>query len=377
MVPTAMLFSTFAWSFTFVSLPFHVRELSALDAAATLRWTGWIIGITNLVTVVTAPVWGRLGSRYDPKTLYVAVEVLQGVSFFALAAARSLGELFATRFVLGGWGAASTFAFIIAGRAPDAGDVRRRVAHVQSALTVGQVFGPLVGAVTAVQLGFRGSFVVGGLILLACALLVSRGAPAPAPPPVMSGRGAATNWRDVAGVAAIVMGGSIQVMFLPAILPEILPTLGVPGERTIEVAGFLIFVSGVAAALGALVATRLPDALPEARLIPALLASSSALLVTFGFAGSVWLLGTLRFLQVLCVAPVFPIVVARIAHRAGGEAIGFINSGRIAAAFIGPVAATTVLAWTPAPVLYAALGAVGFACVPFAWRSERAGRVSA
>jgi hypothetical protein len=47
-VPTAMLFSTFAWSFTFVSLPFHVRELSTLDAAATLRWTGWIIGITNV-----------------------------------------------------------------------------------------------------------------------------------------------------------------------------------------------------------------------------------------------------------------------------------------------------------------------------------------
>lgn len=103
----------------------------------------------------------------------------------------------------------------------------------------------------------------------------------------------------------------------------------------------------------------------------------SALLVTFGFAGSVWLLGALRFLQVLCVAPVFPIVVARIAHRAGGEAIGVINSGRIAAAFIGPVAATTVLAWTQAPVLYAVLGAVGFACVPLAWRGERAGRVSA
>jgi hypothetical protein len=73
---------------------------------------------------------------------------------------------------------------------------------------------------------------------------------------------------------------------------------------------------------------------------------------------------------------VFPIVVARIAHRAGGEAIGVINSGRIAAAFIGPVAANTVLAWTQAPVLYAVLG-TAFPCVPLAWRGERAGRVSA
>ncbi len=43
MVPAAMLFSTFAWSFVFVSLPFHVRELSTLAAAATLRWTGWML----------------------------------------------------------------------------------------------------------------------------------------------------------------------------------------------------------------------------------------------------------------------------------------------------------------------------------------------
>src|SRR3954465_13980273 len=83
-VPAAMLFSTFAWSFVFVSLPFHVRELSTLDAAGTLRWTGWILGITNLVTVVTAPVWGRLGMRYDPKALYMVVECLQGVTFFGM-----------------------------------------------------------------------------------------------------------------------------------------------------------------------------------------------------------------------------------------------------------------------------------------------------
>ena len=368
-----MLFSTFAWSFTFVSLPFHVRDLSTLDAAATLRWTGWIIGITNLVTVLTAPAWGRLGTRYDPKVLYIAVEVLQGVTFFALAAARTLVELFVVRIFLGAWGAASTFAFIIAGRTPEMGDVRRRVSHVQSALTIGQVFGPLVGVVAAVQLGFRWSFVVGGLILLACAVLVYQSAPIPAPSRVAGGRAGAARWRDVLRVVAIVFGGSMQVMFLPAVLPEILPGLGVERVRTIEVAGLLIFVSGVAASLGAVAAPRLADAWPESRLIPLLLGLSSGFLILFGLAQSVWMLGTLRFLQVLCVAPVFPIVVARIAHRASGEAIGFINSGRIAAAFVGPVAATTLLAWTPAPVLYACLGATGLLCAPLAWRGETAG----
>ena len=51
-----MFFGSFAWSFVFVSLPFHIQRISTADPAATLRWTGWILGITSLVTVVTAPV---------------------------------------------------------------------------------------------------------------------------------------------------------------------------------------------------------------------------------------------------------------------------------------------------------------------------------
>lgn len=365
-----MLFSTFAWSFVFVSLPFHIRELSTLDTAATLRWTGWILGITNLVTVVTAPVWGRLGARFDPRMLYVAVELLQGVTFFGMAAARTLGELFVVRFVLGGWGAASTFAFMIAGRAREAADVRRQVAFIQSALTVGQVMGPLLGAVTAARVGFRTSFVVGGVILLGCTALVYGGVSVPPPPRAAADRTGSTSWRDVADVATIVLAGSMQLQFLPAILPEILPPLGVERAQLLEAGGFVIFVSGVAAALGAVAAPRLADALPEARLIPVLLLLSSLVLAGFGVARSVWLLGALRFLQVLCIAPVFPIVVARIAPRARGEAIGFINSARIAAAFLGPVIATSLLAWIPAAALYVCLGAVGAACVPIGWRAR-------
>jgi hypothetical protein len=41
-----------------------------------------------------------------------------------------------------------------------------------------------------------------------------------------------------------------------------------------------------------------------------------------------------------------------------------INSARIGAAFVGPVLATTVLAWTSPPGLYVLLAAVGLACVP-------------
>jgi len=52
-------------------------------------------------------------------------------------------------------GAASTLAFIMVGRAAEGAEVRRRIATLQSAMTVGQIIGPLFGAIAAARLGIR------------------------------------------------------------------------------------------------------------------------------------------------------------------------------------------------------------------------------
>jgi MFS family permease len=373
-LPLAMFFGTFSWSFVYISLPFHIQRISTWDEVSTLTWSGFILGVPNLVTVASAPFWGGLAERGNPKRLYVIAQTLQGVAFLGMAVARTLPELLVVRIVLGFIGASSTFAFVSAGRNADAAEVRRQVGAVQSAMTVGQVIGPLVGAIAAARLGFRESFVVGAAILFGCGALAhwrlgdlgdgGRGRPSAVP----------TRWRDVFLVSVIVLGGSAQIFFLTSILPQILPPLGVPPDRTLEIGGLLIFASGVAAALGSMLATRLADLLPERRLIPALLALSSLFVAALTVARSVWPFGVLRFLQVVCIAPVFPIVVGRVAHSAGGRAIGVINSARIGAAFLGPVIATSLLAWTSPSAVYAAIALMGLVCVPLAGR-RLAGRM--
>jgi MFS transporter, DHA1 family, multidrug resistance protein len=361
-----MFFGSFSWSFVYISLPFHIQAISTWDASATLRWTGWILGITPLVTVVTAPLWGRLGGSGDPKTLYAGVQAVQGIGFFGMAIARTLPELFLARLILGVMGAASTFAFMSAGRSTDIREVRRQVAAVQSAMTVGQVIGPLAGAIAAARLGFQESFVLGGLVLVACGALVHWGVPRSGVPETPATIGGRTRWREVIAVAFMLLGGSTQIFFLTSILPQVLPPLGVEPSRTLEVGGFIIFASGAAAALGSVLAPRLSEVWPEHRLIAALLVASSVSVALLALVSSVWLYGILRFLQVLFIAPIFPIVVSRITQSAGGEAIGVINSARIGAAFIGPVIATTMLAWTSPALLYVVLAAIGVSCLPLA-----------
>ena len=87
-----------------------------------------------------------------------------------------------------------------------------------------------------------------------------------------------------------------------------------------------------------------------------------------GAAGSVWLYTTLRIVQSLAIAPLFPLVVARIARYGGGEAIGIINAARAGGSFVAPVVATSILAWGSPSVVYLLLGVAGLAAVPLTRR---------
>lgn len=363
-IPVATFFSSFAWSFVFISLPFHIQHISTGDEAATLRWTGWIMGITSLVSVFAAPVWGRLADRGNPGRYYVIVESFQGLAFCAIALVRSLIELFATRLTLGLMGSSSTFAFMLAARAGDPTAVRQQIALVQGALTVGGVVGPLAGAISAARLGFRVSFLLGGVILLGAAALINW--TVAVPPRTDQTRVGRRDLRpgDVMIAAAIVLAASVQLFFLAPVLPQVLPGLGVPAADMLEVGGLVIFVSSAATALGAFAAPYLGKLTSERRLLATLLAASSVLMTVLGAFGSLWSYTIVLFLQALCVAPVFPVVVARIAQHASGDVIGVVNAARIASAFVGPVLATSVLAWSTPAVVYALMGAVGFACLP-------------
>jgi MFS family permease len=364
-----MFLGSFAWSFVSVSLPFYIQAMSPFDASTTLRWTGWILGISSLITVVTAPISGRLVQGRDPKYGFVWVQGLQGLGFLFMALARTLPQMLFARALLGLMGAVSTFAFIMAGRAR--GDVRRQIAAIQSSMTLGQVLGPPIGAVTAARLGFRPSFIMAGLMLGACSLLVGVGVPGSAAGEVAKARGGRTSVREVVVSLVLVLAASIQVFFLTSILPQVLPPLGIAAGATLEVGGLILFASGIATGLGAVATPRLADAVGERRAIRWALAISSLLLATLALARDVWTFSAIRILQMLCIAPVFPLSVGSIAQRASGQAIGFLNSARIGASFLGPVLATTLLTSAPPAAVYLVLSAVGLGLVPIVMRLAR------
>jgi MFS transporter, DHA1 family, multidrug resistance protein len=369
----SMFLGSFAWGFAFISLPFYVQAISTSDPATTLRWTGWIVGIPSLVTVLTGPVWGRLAASGDPKRYYLLIQLLQGLGFVATAATRTLFELFAARFAIGFMGAASTLAFVMAGREPDRAEVRRQVAAVQLAMTIGQITGPLGGAIASARLGFRPSFVLAGLILVGSAAFVQWGVTLPPRPEEAVAARGQVRLGDLVVESLIVLAVSSQLFFMTSVLPQILPGLGVAADGVIEIGGLLVFASAAAAGLGAFATPRLAALTSERRLVTGLLIGSAAWMAALALPTGVWGYTVVRFVQVLWAAPLFPLIVARVAQHGSGSAVGIVNSARIGASFLGPVVATSLLAVAPPVILYLVLAAAGMACVPLAllWGRRR------
>lgn len=352
-----------AWSFVFVALPFQVERLSTSGPAGTLAWTGWILGIPSLAAVVTGPLWARYGERTDPKAVCVLVQTLQALGFVATAMAHSVIQLFFARLLLGTVGSFSTLAFVIAGRETDPTVMRRRLGAIQSALVLGTLVGPLPGAVAGARLGFRLTYLIGAIVLVVSASLLQWGMPSP--PPVAREAGASRRMltRDLTLVAALVLVASSQETFLAAVLPSVLPGLGVGLDDLVEASGLLIFVAGAAAAVGGLAAPILAEQVSERRLLAGLLVASSIALVLLGTTRSFWAFVVLRGVQSLAIAPFFPLMVAQVARRADASAIGIINAARVGSGFLGPLVATSLLAAGSPGLLYATLGGAGIATV--------------
>ena len=121
-------------------------------------------------------------------------------------------------------------------------------------------------------------FSVASAMLGLCAGLVGWGVPAGRGRTAPRARAGTASLRELATVCGLVLGCLTQVFFLTAILPQVLPRLGVPASAMLEVGGLVLLADGLGMALGTLAAPRVAEALGDRRAVPWLLACSSVFL---------------------------------------------------------------------------------------------------
>jgi MFS transporter, DHA1 family, multidrug resistance protein len=195
--------NTLCWALAYAVLPFYVHQLASTSLDEGLRWRGWILAVTPLLTILSMPMWIRACRGRNHDNALLLISALQGCCFGLTAAASSLRGIFLSRLLLGFSGPALTLAFMAA-RSYTAQAASERVAAMQSAITVGLVLGPLVGTTAVEVLGYQATFAFSAMTLVVCGLS-PRFSSAPSNDPPAEGQHAGTSSSSVMLLAPMVI----------------------------------------------------------------------------------------------------------------------------------------------------------------------------
>jgi len=342
-----------AFSFNVVLsfMPFYSVKISPYGRTDTMIWIGMIMGLTSFLTAAAAPFWGSLTARVRPKALFQWPFLSNGIVFLLMGFTDNLPLLLALRLIQGVIGGASTVGIFMISQLSPRGRLAGNLSLFQSSMTAGQLLGPPVGAYAAAHMGYRSPFILSclfvGLCFILCHLYVAD-IPRKETDRDRKGRfnrGVLWGW----GLSFIA---TVNLTFLPSILPHLMAGFDLVGERALKSAGFIMMGYTATAIIGSYFISRLSAGSKLKGIITALCLTSAALMLLLYFAQGVVSFAAIRMLQTGVIAAVIPLVMANFALQLGGTGIGFLNAARFAGNGVGPLMATFVLAGSNLLTLY-------------------------
>ncbi|OGP70909.1 MAG: hypothetical protein A2W09_07270 [Deltaproteobacteria bacterium RBG_16_50_11] len=344
-----------AFSFNFVNifLPFFIINVSPYPYAETLLWIGFIIGSTGLVTALTSTFWGSLTHRFSPKKLYLRAFLAHALMFLLMGFTTNLHLLLILRICQGLIGGVSTIGLIIVSSSSLRERVSLDIGVYQSSMTFGQLVGPLLGSLAAATLGFKGAFMSASAVLVAsflfCHLYVTD---VPLLPRETKTSGKLTIDKRIIIGWALCFAAQTQLMFLPSVLPRVLERFSVEQTLALKLAGLVVMFYTATAMIGTYLWSWLSRRWGVRRMIIFLFISGTLLQSMLALSRGIVDFTIIRMVQTGMVAATIPLVISLFVNEPKGSTIGFLNSARFTGNALGPIIATSILAFSNLTTLY-------------------------
>lgn len=352
----------FSFHFVYIFLPFYVAAMSPYSHRETLLWVGAIMGSTSFCLALTSPLFGSLAHRFRPKALYVAGMVIQAVIFLLFCFATTLPGLFALRILQGAFGGISTIGLIIISVTSSAEKRAFHFGMFQSGLSLGQLIGPSLGIFAVAALGYEMAFISASLILFASALFCYMYVtPVSAlPKETRSSMRSILDKRILTG-ALLCMIATTHLGFLPGVFPQVFERFGLDRATGLKWAGPIVMFYTATSMLGTYGWSYLSRRTGVRRMIDFLLLSAVVLPALLVFTEGLASFTIVVMLEMGVVAAIVPLAMSIFAAEPRGNVIGFLNSSRFVAMALGPMLATSLVAFVSLPALYLSMSGITLA----------------
>ncbi len=363
-------------------LPLFLPELGVTATHDIALWAGWLNGITSLVAVFTAPLWGRLADRWSRKRIIVLCTLGMAVCAALVGLVHGPWSLLLLR---GGFGLFSGFAPAGIARIADRAPPHRlgyALGWLATGTVVGTLFGPLIGGLVASVSGYRSTFLLTAVLLAGVALLaqlvltapIARDPARPAPAP-SSGLRAVLSTPGVAGLIALLFVVQLSLRAPQPIITLVVQQRDVGGQALALLAGLAFSLVGVGDVLASPFLGRRSDVLGYRRVLLICMGGAALATAAQGLSHTLWPFLAARLALGMFIGGILPTANAMIgrAIRDGdrGGVYGLTTSATFFGGFAGPLAGGMIAASLGFDAVFLISGAALSLAAFWVWRVRR------
>jgi DHA1 family multidrug resistance protein-like MFS transporter len=347
--------SQFGMAFSFhcimAFMPFYIIKISTYGPTETMIWIGLIMGASNVVASVVAPIWGGLTSRFRPKLLFERGMLCNGILILLLGFTDNLYLLLFLRICQGALGGVSTIGLVLISSLSSKERIHKDFSLFQNAITAGQLVGPPIGAFAASLFGYRAPFVFAFIIVSIFIVFCHRNV-TDIPLQKKWSDSEATSRKRLLFGWGLSFVATLHLTFLPSVLPNILAVFNETGDMALRSAGFIIMAYTGTAIVGNYFISRLVSRMGLKKVITLACLSAAFFQVLLILSRGVLSFMVIRMIQMFFVASIIPLMFSVFGRDVGGKTMGFLNSARFVGSAVAPIMATSVLAYSNLLALY-------------------------
>ncbi len=358
----AQLLASVGFSTIFPFLPNYVEFLGVRGSGSIIFWVSAVFSVQAVAMMIASPIWGAMSDRTGRKLMVERALFGGAIVVFLMAFVHSAEELTFLRLIQGlTTGVASAASSMVASSAP-----RNRLGYamgmMQTASWAGASIGPMIGGGLQYFFGFRLSFVLTAVLMLAGGLLVFFGVKEEFTPP--EGRkgmvgGIVGAWRDVLRTAGVPLayflrfsawlGRTMLVPFLPLFIATITVDRDMAGMYT----GLAIGLAAGSSTLSGVFLGRLSDRIGYKPVLVASTFACALFYVPMAYVGNVFQLIAVNVLIGFAIGGVLPAISAMLARltppQVAGAVYGIDNSVSAASRALAPIVSGAVVTFTSLP----------------------------
>ena len=286
--------------FTFVMpfLPLYIKQLGVTDTGNAALWSGFIFGVSPLISGLLAPVWSMLSERYGRKVMLQRSLGAFVVLIALMAFVTNIYQLVGLRLLIGFFGGMGAMSVALASTIAPRQQVGEAVGLIQATQLSSGIAAPFIGGVLVDAFGLHGSFFIASALCAIAFLVITvayRDEDEQGETRAAQSTGEKAKVKPVSSIRdylhlPIFIGLLVTVFTIQFVdrsfgplLPLYISTLDAPIERIGSITGLVMTLGAVAASIAAVQAGRLSSRVDPRPLLLGSLVAGAILCLPLAF----------------------------------------------------------------------------------------------